>query len=415
MRIDDNDLLRIEDVNIDFDEDLFTIKTNKDEYITVPQINSLWRDWEAFIACIIGDSFCIKREADREKIKKLGLGSPKQLHRVFRAKLSEKYLDSIANYVRKLCITPKYISKIEKVSYNIDWNLVIKVYKCKPLLDQLVEDGIFNLSPIVLLFGLPPKELKEKLGKAVWKRVANNSFTRNKLIANSSNMFKAPEYIIDKLSRVSLLPSTLLNTIDPPYHDKELSTLSSIWKNSRRPYKDLKVQHIRYYYDVIFMATQLGKSPKPKVWDDVVKLHDRYVEEINKKKIEKMNKNPPPNVCIVPPTEFDGFKITPLLTEVDYHMEGVKMHHCIKSYYGRYKEGRYYTFHIEHIESGEISTLGIYNFPGIDTSSLDDTTSYIPSWGVDQHCGVCNESPKNNRQIEEYVLQLYRTYRKRKL
>lgn len=61
---------------------------------------------------------------------------------------------------------------------------VQSAHKVKGHIRQLVSDGLVNQVPLVVRLGMSPSEIRAAVGRAAWRKLANNSKTRNKLICD---------------------------------------------------------------------------------------------------------------------------------------------------------------------------------------------------------------------------------------
>lgn len=76
--------------------------------------------------------------------------------------------------------------KFEGKRWNhFDTDLVRKAHAVLPYINEAERDGLYNLIPIIIAYGAAPHAIRADVGRGAWRRVANNSVTRNKLIMSA--------------------------------------------------------------------------------------------------------------------------------------------------------------------------------------------------------------------------------------
>jgi hypothetical protein len=159
-------------------------------------------------------------------------------------------------------------------------DIVAACAKNKVLVTQLMADGQENLTPLILLAGYTPEEWKQQLGKGLWRQLANNSFSRNLLIAT-----RAP---IQCLKHSAHLPSTVLKNLNRHHRLKD-SVLFWDALDSRLTYFPTYKAVNRYFdnegywviTDTIGMCLQTGITFNPK-WSPnrMLEVHDELTKKL---------------------------------------------------------------------------------------------------------------------------------------
>lgn len=370
------------------------LKSYKGQYAPV---HSLFYD--KFYFCKVVSNFPIDRTSLISKegrdciMKKLGC-SPSTLHRVYRSMVSELLMNDLHPYIRQLCLTRRgYIRKgIFKLRYQWDFAKIQRLRISLDKIKQLDEDGLMHLAPFVMHFNQSPQCLKERFGSA-WKQIAHNSFSRNLLIINTNAS--------DAIALLHI-PTTVLKKgchLNPNSRMEPslIKKMFYLYKKSRRLYKDFSDREFILFHDMIRLAIRLQRHPSPKTWEDVQRLHDRYVvEQLEKESAPKSDA--PITYVLEPWTEKlfgtnREYRCTPLVSDRDLYLEGKKMHHCIYSYLNKVQERTYYVIHVENIKTLEQSTLGF---------SINSSNGTIGK----QHLGVQNSKTNNDeitRQVFQYI------------
>ncbi len=76
--------------------------------------------------------------------------------------------------------------KYEGKNWNrFDTDLVLKAHAVLPYVNEAERDRLYNLIPIIVAYGAGPQAIRAEIGRGAWRRIANNSVTRNKMIMNA--------------------------------------------------------------------------------------------------------------------------------------------------------------------------------------------------------------------------------------
>lgn len=372
----------------------------------------LFYDLEYIVNRFTGYSVSSLKDASiRAKVvNRLGC-SPSNHQKVIRGVIGELLIDDLQPYAGKLCLSKYNIKRKNCRAFNTvfrwDFNKLTKLKNSIDKVKQLDKDGLMHLAPFVAIENKTPSELKDILGKSCWRKICNNSFSRNKLLVDCIGnrwMCYGNSPYAEYIRFLVEIPSTILK-----YNDSLVRTRYGLYDafldviKLRRAeglfYKDIDRQHVSLYGDMLRMANQLGRKPNPKKWSDVVKLHDRYAEEQLDKEMENISDDPITNV-IIPSFTIGNYLCTPLVSVRDLYKEGKLMHHCIYSYVDSVINCCFYVIRIENTKTNEISTLGL----------AINTYVYLksPVITIHQHCGRCNSPTKNTEveiEVRDYIIK----------
>lgn len=249
------------------------------------------------------------------------------------------------------------------------------VWENKNLLDQVRNDGLEHLLPIVLLEGASPAELRKKYGKGAWKKICANSKSRNRLIYQRCSNYR----VDDAVHIWNKIPTTVLRV----NHFIPSSGLFWAIENRQTPLKDRwsirRLSHI--YADTQSMADRLGEPFNPK-WGlrRMQEQHNLYTDQISARCYSDDPFGYEQNIV-----ENRDFKATLLLSPKEVAEEGMRMRHCVSMYIPRCSKGNYQVYSITK-DGQPYSTLGLVK--------NDDC------WQIDQHYKACNERVDNEKALQ---------------
>ena len=322
----------------------------------------------------------------------------------------QEFVEGKEELISKLCFSMSRKPQYEKV---------LKLNDCYPLLQQAVMDNQNNLLPILFEFGASPQYLKKALGKGLWKKLCGNSFYRNKLIIMCLPLFEmGSTYISDKLERLNKLPSSQLSygkaMIDFQMLElfgdyKQLNNLS--WEDFKS--RSSKVLDLNYtlrpiykfnrwsssYRDYFRMCDRLQIKPKLNLLEEgLEEEHNKVTREYNLlrdkfyrfiiKSVEKLN-----DVTI------EGVGCKCLKTPEQLHIEGKEMKHCVYSYVDNVRSGKsiIYSLTSEHGRSTLELRYPLFNI------NISKRKTYLK---VNQHKSQCNgEPPTQHSEIENRLVK----------
>ena len=303
-----------------------------------------------------------------------------------------------------------------------------RVMLALPHLQQSKLDGTSNVDAFIIGHNAPPSVLRKYYGKGLWKRIANNSTSRNQLIcrclercygARTRNTMSQERtdgvYSPEQVRRMLELPSTFLRDselIEIVRHEPSGAAFKWLMKDGGItkalhmifPPKSTPLVYergawnrggARILRDTATMAATLGM---PDWWKVVAKnpgalsaFHDDLVKMVNEKEAQ--------NVSF--PYAAHEFKeqvgeelltFTRILDTHSLREEGARMHHCV--YGAGYREeclkGSYMVYSVRREAEAphdRVATVGVRTRPW-SVSGVDVTT-----FSVDQVQGLCNCAP----------------------
>lgn len=227
-----------------------------------------------------------------------------------------------------------------------DARKVVAILKVKDKLEQAKKDGIENIAPLIIKTGNSPHEMKKQLGKGLWKKLAHNSASRNKLIVQRTRHG----------STIEALQSMSSTALKLDVRDEILALRDIPWKNVVGGKGKVRVI-ARYISDYYRMQGQMGLPVSRDLkWSTTKSLHDESVRLYNERNRLAYIKdfNIPSDVL----REFscDGVIFSLLTSGQQVVDEGREMHHCVGSYAKSVANGGYLVY---KVEGDERATLGI--------------------------------------------------------
>ena len=235
----------------------------------------------------------------------------------------------------------------------------------EPEMQQCRKDGIPHLIPFVGKFGKTPQELKKHFGAAKWKKVCKNTYSRNKLLANTRVEYEAHATILN-------LKSDALRYVHNDSLIMPMSLIDDIRKDLKL--KSYKAMHKNSSYILAFNIVRdtLRGVPNAKLtWsyrrfkEEHAKMVQSQTLEANKARAERdeeyakrLKINFKDLHSWLEPVEFEsGVKAIPLMNMQEVILEGSTMRHCVGSYAELAARGGYVVW---HLTKGEVeATLGI--------------------------------------------------------
>jgi len=206
---------------------------------------------------------------------------------------------------------------------------------------QMLNDGQKNLVPFLIITGVNNvQDMKRMLGKACWKAVCKNSFSRNRLMAWRFGKPRMPfgdGHSMDWIKAQIALPTTLLADFSRVYSPLAVQVIKSerkLGNKDRRRYVNDIIS------DCIRMQPELSQRKDlhkytMKTWEG---LHHKGVEAI------KLKKHPDTFISWLKPYDvkysFGEFTATLLTSMRDIGYEGEDMKHCVGSYARSSSDGR---------------------------------------------------------------------------
>lgn len=283
-----------------------------------------------------------------------------------------------------------YVNEFKPWNKRIAQRVVAELNESKELLEQVYQDKLYSLLPVVNALGKSPQELKKIYGNG-WKNVAKNSLTKNKLLMRhfrwSSEEGRKKVFEAD-------LPSTLIQ-YSGYIGSTALIYLKNNFKGSWKDF-DKMVRESRIYTDTARLAEQLGEKMNPK-WSPrrIHEEHNRMSRELNARKF-----SPKPfewTVNLPHEIEHEGYKATLLNSRLLIAEEGTAMGHCVAGYAEQVARGDYLVYSVT--KDGErSSTVGLYLHQISHEKIGEPKPVQIRTWKLQQHYGKYNEYLKEEAE-----------------
>jgi hypothetical protein len=260
-----------------------------------------------------------------------------------------------------------------------------------------IADGIWHVVPLIHVTGMDPHDLKDWLGKGLWKQITRNSFTRNRAIAYRlfcwSNHYGTTHWPVRDKSIHSAIRAlaSYPSTVIPKLWQLSFSAVESIEpfvehiKKTRslgktRP--DDFLRSLTTIADTRRMAAQVGAEFNPNwPYATVVKKHEEWTKAIMERKF-----SPKPWDTFGWPEKIEqgDYTLTLLNNALGLKEEGSAMHHCVGSY-------------VDHARRGDVIVYSV-RYKGERLSTLQFGVSLVQNpYGVTQspvrlgqHYGPCN-------------------------
>ena len=207
-------------------------------------------------------------------------------------------------------------------------------------------DGLRQLVPLMAYTGFSPQEIRREVGRAAWRRLSNNSPTRNMHLSRlayrasrygSRNVCASLSEVLEVKSGIARRASVLAGA------DCDLSDLKHASRIST-------VEDLDIVLDTIRDAKRMGAYNPG--WS--LRRLEREHEAASRRSILKdysTEEFSPPLVV-----EVDGYRFSRLTSQADVASEGAAMRHCVASYAGDCSRGVYAVF---KVEGKERATLGV--------------------------------------------------------
>jgi len=271
-------------------------------------------------------------EEIKEANKILARNYGPRIHKNLPAAMYNTFIKSNFNYSSYFALrrTGRHWKKWDK-------SLVRKAVKHKEIIQQLEKDKAEHLIPACLHFEMDPSEVRGLVGRSAWRKIANNSKTRNRLIFAKRDFH---EELLD-------LRSSVLYQLRANHSIREI-VAAKITPTSKDFHRTTRI-----VVDTFFMASELGKTVNPN-WS-----YKRFLKEHDKLSRETLTKTYPDEpFCESHVEEIRGYTFCRLTSEFQIALEGKEMRHCVASYASAARAGRYEVYKVEG--GRERATLGLY-------------------------------------------------------
>ncbi len=275
----------------------------------------------------------------------------------------------------------------------------------KDELDQAVEDGIRNITPLIAKLGKNPKELKDFFGNSTWKTLVKNSFTRNKLICDRLT----PADLVDgeSIKQIIDIPSGILKYEGLARDFKTMEYLNRVRGYSIQSLRKANSAGNTHIWDDIVLVRDTrrmaGQQEQPFSYNwsfrRMGEAHNHYSREVTRTyAARQIARDPEKYKKVLREGQrkiwgYDGVTATFLDTYESIVEEGARMRHCVGGYAGYCYDGCYRVFHISG--DGEESTLGI----SMNTSANGNTVYNFSQHYATFNRPVLSEKHKTLAQI----------------
>lgn len=297
-----------------------------------------WKKWVEAVAEANGVTLPYKKKEFNKAASQMFGRAPTKMYKHFKALEYKKFVVPYRHLLVKTSFRPG----------RIDLDALHKIRACKEAMQEVYDDGLFHLLPVVAYSCKSPKELKKDM-KGAWKVIANNSANKNRVLAKN--------FRPDQFADYCKFPTTLLkNThqFDVPTMQHLTAYYKGEWSNKNRIY-----EVSRLVRDTKTMASQLRRAFDP-LWSPrrMKEEHDQMSKDINALRYPKTVF---PWVSNVNPKTLQLGEYTATMLDNAFAIaeEGSCMSHCVGSYANYSAQGSYLVYSITK-NSERSSTVGLY-------------------------------------------------------
>lgn len=244
-----------------------------------------------------------------------------------------------------------------------------------PYINEAERDGLYNLIPIILTHGASPQDIRARIGRGSWRRVANNSVSRNLLIMQATLRCLAPSRT-ETFLRLLDMPSGIMRGIRGEVGEDEI--IAARITPLKRPREFQRTLDI--VGDTRRMLLPEEFNPQ---WGYA---RMRREHELATKAIMQRRYS---DKTFAPDWSFDdgGFSATLLTCQASIATEGAIQHHCVASYARSCAKHEYAVFRIEGKERATAGIRGDH---------------------VDQVYGACNAQVSDECRV--FAIKLAKSY-----
>ena len=308
---------------------------------------------------------------------------------------------------------------VTKLCYGRSGITVTRVQKLAKSFDKVklaVADKQHNMLPLVVATGKSVKEIKDSCTKSTWKKLINNSFSRNKLIAEYADSRSVRSQA--SFGFIATLPSTLLKNMAfdiTALHGLEQEMVDWVVDKARQGRFLKDKAKVRKLYntlrDVRRMCQQFDVQFNIK-WGlkRVEELHEDFTKRLRE---QRESKNKEQSESLSKPIEYGNFplnsftyldgkiEVSLLASGNEVMEEGRTMHHCVGGYATSCMKETYAVFSLK--SEADRSTLGVTQ-TGVQYSTIVGDKQDSFSWKVQQHYSYCNSEPsKQHNKVVDFI------------
>lgn len=286
----------------------------------------------------------------------------------------------------KVFVAPVYdiLKKVAFSGRGFSPRALHMIHRSKGILEEVYNDGLYNILPIVCETGLSPKELKAEL-KSVWKVISKNSLHKNKALAKAARS----DHDIIRMQQIAHLPTSVLQNFGSST-PTEMAWIAEHFKGSWNKPTEIN-KHTRLFREAHFLAAQLGQEVNPK-WTPrrVTEEHDRMSKEITAR---KYSKDVFDSVRDIPVKSLKSGKYVAKLLDNAFSIadEGNAMGHCVAGYSDSVRQGSYLVYSVTK-DGGRSSTIGVNKGNGYSYHNQLTGKTHVdtPAWKLQQQYGRYN-------------------------
>lgn len=282
----------------------------------------------------------------------IGIGpGPKSLHKFFAEMLGPRFNFRFfaANYWlwignRMTTRTANLLRYEGRHWQKYDASLVALANANLPYVNEAERDGLYHLIPAILHYGTSPQEIRAKIGRGAWRRVASNSLSRNMLIMRAAK--RSYRFEGDAFIRLLDIPSGVLPAIREG-GDQDEAIAASITSRKRVPEFEVTMNIVRD------ARRMMGDEFNPE-WGlaRMQREHELATKLIMQRRYSTK--------AFAPAWQFseNGLSAELLTSQADIAAEGAMQHHCVASYAHNAAAGKYAVFKIDGKERATAGVIG---------------------------------------------------------
>lgn len=279
-------------------------------------------------------------------------------------------------------------------------------FEYEEIAEQCKQDGIENVIPAVVNFGMTPQELKKELGKSMWKKICNNSYTKNRIIYHSTKNLKNVcfEDFVEVPFTLAKSGYTYLHKDIWKYMKNSGLPMKAFVKGKMYGYPAIATEQqqeakkiVDIYIDTFRMSQRLNQPFNPE-WS-VRRMHEEH-ERLMQMQRDILRKQEAASNSVrfdefqkLPVVEHNGVAATPLLTRAEVIAEGENMRHCVGGYAMLCAQGAYVVYSL--CKDGQRTTLGIIRY-----KTTHEKANHAFNYILNQHYGRFNEQVNDSDFIE---------------
>lgn len=307
------------------------------------------------------------------------------------------------------------VSKMCYGRFGLNVDKVAKLEENFEKVQLALSDKQLNMIPLVVSTGKSVKEIKDSCSKSVWKKLINNSFSRNKLLAHviSGRWLtnkEATKFVVN-------IPTSLLKhglVVDWAFQGTEVEETDWVIDVAKRGRylgdKRKVVQLCHLVRDVKRMCRQQGIAFNIKwghkrmeeMHQELIELNRQLLSKRDQARQEQLERSIPyESFPLNSFTYLDGrVEVTLLSSGNEVIEEGRVMRHCVGSYSDSCMQEQYAVFSLKS-DSGR-STAGITKHE-VRYSAITDSPNTL-NWRVQQHYSYCNQEPcKQHSMVVDFI------------